>query len=707
MPLGSDISAPAMVNIFGRNFGNDEFALAQAWTPEERSVSGSLLNASGATQPFAGNCSRSRTRDTSGAIVTMLTCGVEADKAAAGFANVQIRVAGQSASSLSSGAQNLLLFACLQGYYARMGEVCLPCPAWNPNPALVGAECCTPHSGTSQVSPDPLNFLAPPPPCCTSTCATSLDPVSGRQVPTPLCRINNMSAEEFPKRFLYPRPLAGWYNLNSSDLATSGMDKSCPPLIAAQTAPRDVCIVPCSPASSCLGDNKCALGYVSTAPGFRCSTCAPGYFASAGLCEKCPDSPASRFIVAALVVVFAAGFGYWLNKHQVNIAMMSIGVDFFQVLAIFAGSGVLWPPAVKTLLSIMSAFNLNIEIVAPECLLPKVTWTQKFLAIMALPLVVGALLFCAFALQALTKLARGIREKRKIYSHVPAVVSSTLVLLYLLYLYLTRTALDVFNCAPTIPDDGKTYLQVVFEDCALPGGVRQTMWPIALIALLGYTFGYPAFLCHKLWTHRVLAMEDQLLRAKGVGNDLLTNPHALPFRQTYGRSYYQFKPEWGLWVLAILARKLCIAFSAIMFNRSVNFQMAACLLIVFLAYAAQVQVRPYMSPSECSAVLEAHELAALKGDPLHNRLKSAIAGIDSMGKKQGVKRGLFKAEGVIDSSALFAHMRDYVFNFNVSLPGGGRGCLPCGWRRFRPYPFLFFFFYHTHVHTPHTLAADC
>ena len=36
-------------------------------------------------------------------------------------------------------------------------------------------------------------------------------------------------------------------------------------------------------------------------------------------------------------------------------------------------------------------------------------------------------------------------------------------------------------------------------------------------------------------------MEDQLLRAKNTGNDLLTNPNAYRFRRSFGRTYYQFK----------------------------------------------------------------------------------------------------------------------------------------------------------------------
>ena len=55
--------------------------------------------------------------------------------------------------------------------------------------------------------------------------------------------------------------------------------------------------------------------------------------------------------------------------------------------------------------------------------------------------------------------------------------------------YLTRTILDVFNCAPTDPPDGKTYLEVVFEECGVPGGLQMRLLPFAIVALLVYTIG--------------------------------------------------------------------------------------------------------------------------------------------------------------------------------------------------------------------------
>jgi hypothetical protein len=83
-------------------------------------------------------------------------------------------------------------------------------------------------------------------------------------------------------------------------------------------------------------------------------------------------------------------------------------------------------------------------------------------------------------------------------------------------------------------------------------------------------------------------MEDQLLRAKGGGDDRLSNPHALHLRKRFGRTYYQFRPDFFFWALAVILRKACIALVNLFFRRSSAFQLAALLLVMFLAYAAQV-----------------------------------------------------------------------------------------------------------------------
>lgn len=59
-------------------------------------------------------------------------------------------------------------------------------------------------------------------------------------------------------------------------------------------------------------------------------------------------------------------------------------------------------------------------------------------------------------------------------------------------------------------------------------------------------------------------------------------------RRRFGRTYYQFRPDLFFWSLAVVFRKACIALVNLFFRRSASFQLAALLLVMFLAYAAQV-----------------------------------------------------------------------------------------------------------------------
>lgn len=106
----------------------------------------------------------------------------------------------------------------------------------------------------------------------------------------------------------------------------------------------------------------------------------------------------------------------------------------------------------------------------------------------------------------------------------------------------------MMNCAPTTPPTYKSngalirYLSAVFEECDVPGGTHLMLLPVAVGGLAAYCFGYPLGLIAKLFSNRELAMQDQLLRAKGSGSDRLSNPLAYNFRKSYGRTYYMFKP---------------------------------------------------------------------------------------------------------------------------------------------------------------------
>lgn len=283
-----------------------------------------------------------------------------------------------------------------------------------------------------------------------------------------------------------------------------------------------------------------------------------------------------------------------------------------------------------------------------------------------MPLGVAAIFWLTFiGIAGYKRCVKGQRDRTIVYSHESGLISALLVLIYVLYLYLTRTVFDVFNCTPTTPPDGKLYLTVIFEECGIKGGTQLTLLPFALGGLGAYSIGFPLYLGRLLWSNRELVMEDQLLRAKGVGHDRLSNPNALDFRERYGRTYLPFRPSWIMWVLAILSRKFLIAVTAVIFGGSVNFQMAACLLIMFVAYAAQVQLRPYMSPSDFADVLKANEERAAGGSMLHARLKNTIDAIESRGRKIAAPQKILGNDGKINRNALLKAALTWFFNYNT------------------------------------------
>ena len=85
-----------------------------------------------------------------------------------------------------------------------------------------------------------------------------------------------------------------------------------------------------------------------------------GYFRLNDECQECPENP--ELIIAAIIcaVVFGCIGAWWMEDKKVNVAFLSIGVDYFQILAIFARIPVKWPTWVKTILQVLSIFNFNI-----------------------------------------------------------------------------------------------------------------------------------------------------------------------------------------------------------------------------------------------------------------------------------------------------------------------------------------------------------
>jgi hypothetical protein len=126
---------------------------------------------------------------------------------------------------------------------------------------------------------------------------------------------------------LNARSLSGWYNVTYNGIA------GCTPRHRQSYTNGSVCWqpLPCQPPEACLGNNTCSSAYMDAEPLLRCSACSPGHYRPAGDCVKCPKNVWVLIIGFIVVAVLCAVLGYFLNRKSVNIAFLSIGVDYFQV----------------------------------------------------------------------------------------------------------------------------------------------------------------------------------------------------------------------------------------------------------------------------------------------------------------------------------------------------------------------------------------
>ena len=254
-------------------------------------------------------------------------------------------------------------------------------------------------------------------------------------------------------------------------------------------------------------------------------------------------------------------------------------------------------------------FNFNINITAPQCLSPNLSFVTEWWIQELIPFAVLAILFVIHILYSLMKFRQWGRAASSM-THVSSLIAIFVISMYFLYLVVTKQALDIFDCNPILnPSTGLAtdpYTYTTFTDlscdgggrcrCSVTGGVQESLVPPAVVFLFLYTFCFPAFVCYTLYHNSMLVIEDQYLRARGVGFTRETNPDCYDMRKRYARLYYQFKPRFApYWILVLILRKFWVAFAALMFRGSPSYQLAVILLVLFASIVLQVLWRPFLS----------------------------------------------------------------------------------------------------------------
>jgi hypothetical protein len=534
-----------------------------------------------------------------------LLCGVNAKTTTVGRKTVQVTIAGQQgfAPGLSIPSRGLLI-GCKQGYYG--------------NPNITGAQTCT---------------------ACPSIGA--------------FCRGFDGVTHNMPQA--YP----GFYNLGALS-ASSGVN--CP----ITTAPGNICIVPCFNPDACLGSspsgaNTCAPGYTDGSTGL-CASCASGFFRNGGMCTICPAGGQAILVFYAIFCLAVIAGAYVLQQKSIMIGSASIGILFMQVIAMLSYSAVAWPTMLKQLFLVLSAAFLDVQVVTPDCYIPNVTFRSEFIGILLLPIAVFAILLLLHVFVLAYKVI-SLRPKKTWNSHLPVMVSTSLTMMFFLYIYETRTTLEVFNCRalPGLPGSSGKFLAVTGEPCGFTSIAPYVAAAIA--GLVVYVAGYFIFNAIFLYRNAEKMMEDQLLRAKGVGDDRLTNPNAFTLRQTYGRMYYQFKPDYFWWQLIVLLRLFFIAFVPVIFNSSGTYQMAVCALVLMIAYGLQTTFNPYLCGANREAVLRLHSVQVFTS-AVHARLEANIKSIETRGRKK-VHKNVLDFNGKVDHKALLGALTGFLGDYNT------------------------------------------
>ena len=256
--------------------------------------------------------------------------------------------------------------------------------------------------------------------------------------------------------------------------------------------------------------------------------------------------------------------------------------------------------------------------------MPDLDFRYKFLATQFVPLSILGILFVMLAFQMVyVKLIK--RQSASFAEHYPTVISLFLTLMNIMYLFLSRSILDIFNCnTPPQNDQGISYM----ESTALPcwEGAHMSIVPAAFGFLFMYTVGYPILAALILYKNRLTIAKDQLLRcAEAPEMPSVMSEGTYMVRRKFRRLYYLFRPLRWYWMLFIIARKFMLAFTALMFRSNPGFQLSLVVLIMFYSFVLQVRFQPYLYRGDYKSELELHSIGRKNPTSVHALIHGPLA----------------------------------------------------------------------------------
>lgn len=339
------------------------------------------------------------------------------------------------------------------------------------------------------------------------------------------------------------------------------------------SSPTDVlAFIACSPPSSCPGGGpaSCSEGF----SGRMCSQCLPGWYRTKGTCSTCPKGSVALVIAFSLVSALIVGLLIWgagsKRKKAAGFAgTVGVATQFFQILAIVTKLDFSWPERVKNAASAVTAlFTLKLDVFAPECSAPSITYVSKWSFMMLLPLV--------FAVPFAAVFLFGVIVPR--FSHLrPKAVNAYLTLFMLGYMSLANTALEPFGCKREVD---QTYTLVPDPSLACFDPWWRRILPFAATCSMFYVAGVPITMMMWLVRNRRKIGEANRAFESYFGSLFLSYRHGIPF-----------------WGAAVMVENIMIAAAGLFLNQFIPLQIVALLSIFMLSIVINLKLRPFVRPS--------------------------------------------------------------------------------------------------------------
>ena len=365
---------------------------------------------------------------------------------------------------------------------------------------------------------------------------------------------------------------------------------------------------------------QCAEGYEDKG----CAQCVRNsthtYYRLDDDCMLCPDTKWESYLICVLMLVGFIMVLPMLVKLLRRFKAISLLFVFVQITAVLSDLDFNWPPIIQNLYKYFAIFTFDIQLLQPECHIPKFDFFSRYFVVVLSPLVFGGtfviitlvkfiishtiirlLLAGAFdswfsydtrevddegnrrgKLQRMKERAKKLITDQKIKleefsvgDHIRKTMQMfiriMLTLMDISYIFLSRATLEYFDCVPN-EANGLYYLEPEPSVQCYDWGNTDNTWtryfPIAMLLVCMYPFGI------------VITFYFTLYRIR----DRLNRPDTV---KTYGFLYVGYRPAWYRYKILVLLRQLGVVASTMIWSQGTTSsklsQSLGCLMTIFIA----------------------------------------------------------------------------------------------------------------------------